>query len=323
MAFLMMALMGPIFPGVSEGAWTKVKDQNGIRVYQRPVPSTGLVEYKAVTVIDHKIEVIGEALRDVPYFKNWVADCKEAKIVKKFDRNTFITYMVLQPPVIENRDIVLEDRTRYDFENGKASISFYSVDYPDIPPQKGLTRITVMDGDYTMEFLGREKTKFIYRLKVDPAGSIPRRVAYAVMKNLPYQTLFNLKKILGTGRYASSARGTPEEKKIESLIVDPGAVRKILTARLSRFVKQKEVLGGIIARDREGITRIIASGGSYAGVEKATTGYLLEYIRRTSKKEAGGDAIKNNSGLVSEITDLITYDCGVASRYIDDIAVKY
>jgi hypothetical protein len=32
--------------------------------------------------------------------------------------------MVLNPPIIEEQDIVLEDTTIYDFDHGKAAISF-------------------------------------------------------------------------------------------------------------------------------------------------------------------------------------------------------
>lgn len=305
------------------GEWTKVKDTNGIRVYQRPVPSTDLVEYMAVTSIPEKMEVIGEALRDVDSFHQWVSDCKEARIVKKYDKNSFITYMVLNPPIIEERDIVLEDKTRYDFDNGKAVISFFSMHYDAIPPKKGITRVTLMDGDYTMEFLGRDKTKFIYRLKVDPAGSIPKKVAYAVMKQFPYKTLSQLKHIVKNNRYLAAVRGSFEEKRIDTLVRDEGAVRRILSGRLVAFVKNKEVMRSVISTDRAEIKDIIASGGSYASIEKATTGLFLEYIRRTVDDRTAVKNLADNKEMIGEITDMVMYECGIDRLVIDDIVDKY
>lgn len=313
----------PAKPLVSGGEWTKIKDTNGIKVYQRPVPATDLVEYLAVTSIAARMEVLGEALRDVDSFYQWVSDCKEAKIVKKYDKNNFITYMVLNPPIIEERDIVLEDKTIYDFEHGKAAISFFSIKQNAIPPINGKTRVTVMDGDYTMEFLGRDKTKFIYRLKVDPAGSIPKKVAYAVMKQFPYKTLSQLKVIVGNRKYSAAARGSFEEKRINDLVRDEGAVRRILTGRLLKFVRNKDIMQGIIRKDRSGIKAIIASGGSYASVEKATTGLMLEYVRRTVDDRAAAENLMNNRDMVAEITDMLIYECGIDRTFVDDIVKKY
>ena len=70
------------------GGWTKVKDSSGIKLYERSVPGTDLMEYMAVTTMDAKMEVIGEALRDVAQYTEWLSDCESARIEKKYDRNT-------------------------------------------------------------------------------------------------------------------------------------------------------------------------------------------------------------------------------------------
>ena len=68
--------------------WAKVKDSNGIKLYERSVPDTDLKEYMAVTTMDAKMEVIGEALRDVSQYTQWLSDCESARVEKKYDRNT-------------------------------------------------------------------------------------------------------------------------------------------------------------------------------------------------------------------------------------------
>jgi hypothetical protein len=69
-ALLLPFLIVNAIPLIAGGEWKKIKDMNGIRVYQRSVPATDLVEYLAVTPIANKMEVIGEALRDVPFSIN-------------------------------------------------------------------------------------------------------------------------------------------------------------------------------------------------------------------------------------------------------------
>ncbi|MBN1364747.1 MAG: hypothetical protein JW976_08085 [Syntrophaceae bacterium] len=54
--------------------WTKVKESSGIKLYERPVTGTDLEEYMVVTTMDAKMEVIGDALRDVAQYTQWLSD---------------------------------------------------------------------------------------------------------------------------------------------------------------------------------------------------------------------------------------------------------
>jgi hypothetical protein len=312
-----------IQPVLAAGEWSKIKDSSGITVYERPVSGTALMEYVGVTTIDAKMEVIGEVLRDVPQFRLWIADCYGAQIEKKYDRNTFVMYMVLKPPLIEQRDIILKDKAIYDYDNGKAVISFFCTDEVKIPIEKGRTRVTVMNGSFEMEYLGRNKTKFIYRLKVDPAGDIPKKVAYSVMKSYPYDTMKGLKNVVTNKKYADAAKGTEEERQINIRATNEAAVRKILTNRLMKFVKDKAALGAIIAADKDDIKNIYSSGGTYDSVEKATTSIYIKYIEKTVPNKNVVEKLKNNKNMIEEITDIVLYECGALNTTVDGIVAKY
>ncbi len=318
-------LSGLLFVPTSYAAdgWTQIKDSGGIKVYERPVSGTDLMEYVGVTTIDAKMEVIGEVLRDVPQFRLWVADCYGAQIEKKYDRNTFVMYMVLKPPIIEERDIILKDKAVYDYDNGKAVINFFCTDEVKIPLEKKRTRVTVMNGVFDMEYLGRNKTKFVYKLKVDPAGNIPKKVAYSVMKSYPYDTLKGLKKVVTNKKYADAAIGTDEEKQINIRANNDAAVRKILTNRLTRFVKDKASLAAIIAANRDDIKNICGAAGSYDSVEKATTSIFLKYGEKIIADKSIFEKLKNDKDMIEEITDLVIYDCGAVSTTVDSIVAKY
>ena len=308
---------------LAAGGWLQIKDSSGIKVYERPVAGTDLMEYVGVTTIDSKMEVIGEALRDVPQFHLWVADCYGAQVEKKYDRNTFVMYMVLKPPIIEQRDIILKDKAVYDYDNGKAIINFFCTDEVKIPIEKGRTRVSVMNGVFDMEYLGRNKTKFVYRLKVDPAGDIPKKVAYSVMKSYPYDTLKGLKKVVYDKKYSGAAMGTDEERQITIRATSDAAVRKILTNRLTRFVKDKGALTAIIAADTGSIKNICGSGGTYDSVEKATTNIFLKYGEKIVADKNIYGKLKDNKDMIQEITDMVLYDCGAVDTTVDGILAKY
>ena len=303
--------------------WTQIKDSSGIKVYERPVTGTDLMEYVGVTTIDAKMEVIGEVLRDIPQFRLWVADCYGAQIEKQYDRNTFVMYMVLKPPIIEERDIILKDKTVYDYDNGKAVINFFCTDEVKIPLEKKRTRVTVMNGVFDMEYLGRNKTKFVYRLKVDPAGDIPKKVAYSVMKSYPYDTLKGLKKVVTDKKYSNAAVGTNEEKQINVRANNETAVRNILTNRLIKFVKDRAALAAIIAANKDDIKNICAANGTYDSVEKATTNIYLTYGEKIVADKNIHGKLKNNKDMIQEITDMVPSDCGAVNNSVDIIIAKY
>ena len=104
-------------------------------------------------------------------------------------------------------------------------------------------------------------------------------------------------------------------------------------------MKDKEALKDIIAADRNNIRNIMASGGSYASVEKATTNFFLtlaenyivtgkerllaEKLNITGKERMIKEKLIKDKDLIAEITDLIVSDCGAVETLVDDIVIKY
>ncbi len=305
------------------GGWSKVKESNGIKLYERSVPGTDLKEFMAVTVLDAKMEVIGEALRDVQRYTEWQTDTESVQIVKKYDRNSFVMHIIQDPPVIEKRDIVVKNETLYDYENGRAVITFYSTEEVKVPLKKNHVRITSMNGLFQMEYLGRNKTKFIYKLKADPAGNIPKKLANATMKYYPYNSLKKLKKIITDSKYAIIARGTDDEKQINIRSTSEDSVRKIYGESMKRVVKNKALMASILTADNEGIKRIAASGSAYDTIRKTATESFVLYIDKIVGDKKIQDRLRNNEKLHAEITDLVQTANEADDTTVDIIVARY
>ena len=326
LVFLMLVSLMCLIPDAyagTPGAWVLVKNSCGIKVYERSVPGTDLMEYMAVTPIDEKMEVLGEVLRDVPAYRNWIADCYGAQVEKQYDRNTMAIYMVLKPPIIQERDVALKDKTVYDWDRARAAISFAATEEIRIPLEKGRTRVTMMNGVFDMEFLGRNRTKFVYRLLVDPAGDIPKRVAYAVMKSYPYQTLNKLRTMVPNKKYSDAARGTEEERAIDSRTRNEAYIRNLLANRLAKFVRDRAGLQAIIQADRSEIRKIVQSGATYDSVEKASLQFLFSYLEKIITDRAVVLKLKSNGKMIDEMIDMIVTDCGAANISVESIIAKY
>lgn len=305
------------------GGWTKVKDSSGIKLYERPVSGTDLIEYMAVTTMDIKMEVIGEVLRDVSQYTKWLSDCESAKVEKKYDRNTFVIHLVQNPLLIEDRDIVLKNNSSYDYENGKAVVTFTRTDEVKIPVEKNRVRITTMNGMFQMEYLGRNKTKFIYKLKVDPGGSIPKKVAYSVMKYYPFNTLKKLRDVAKDKKYADVAKGTDEETQINIRSTNEVPVRKIFGDTMMKVVKNKTVMAEILAAETEGIKNIAASGSAYDTIKKTATDIFTKYIDKTIADKTITDRLRNNEKLHAEITEVVQMYSEADDSSVDSIVARY
>jgi hypothetical protein len=305
------------------GGWNKVKESNGIKLYERSVPGTDLKEFMAVTVMDAKMEVIGEALRDVPRYTEWQTDTESVEVVKKYDRNTLVTHIIQDPPVVEKRDIVVKNETLEDYENGRAVITFHSTGEVNVPLNKKHVRITEMSGLFQMEYIGRNKTKFIYKLKADPAGSIPKKLANATMKYYPYDSLKHLKKIITDGKYADLARGSDDERKINIRSTSEDSVRKIYGESMMRVVKNKAAMAAILAADHEGMKRIAASGSAYDTIKKTATESFSRYIDKMVTDKKVQEKLRNNEKLHAEITDLVQTINEAEDTTVDSIVARY
>ena len=303
--------------------WAKVKDSNGIKLYERSVPDTDLKEYMAVTTMDAKMEVIGEALRDVSQYTQWLSDCESARVEKKYDRNTYIIYIIQNPLLIKKRDIVLKNETLYDYENGRAKVTFFCTDEVKIPLEKKHIRIAVMNGLFQMEYIGRNKTKFIYKLKVDPAGDIPKKVAYSVMKYYPFNTLKKLKEVVTNSKYSNAAKDSEDEKQINTRSFSEASVRKIFGNSMMRVVKDKTTMAAILAADSEGIKKIASSGSAYETIEKTAREIFSKYIDKIVADKKVTESLRNNKKLHDEISDMVQTYSEADDSTVDSIVAHY
>ena len=322
-AFLAAAALSPVCASAQE--WSPVKEGNGIKSYERSIPDSKLKEFMGVAVIDAGMDVIGEVLRDVESFPRWQTDCSSARTLKQYDRNTMVIYMSLEPPVLNQRDLVIKDAAVYDWDNGKALITFAASDEVEMPPQKGCVRLETLKGSYEMEYLGREKTKFIYKLTVDPNVSFPVTIgmAYGVMKAYPYKTLEKLKEQVKDPKYAQAAKGTEEEQGIEARANSEEATRMIFTRRIGQYVEDQALLQAIVDENPEIIRDNVSTGSDYESNREATLKVYRIYIDRIVQDPGMSRQLQADEQLAADLIDMVETECGAENRTVEIIVASY
>ena len=214
------------------GEWKLVRSGSGIRSYSRTVPGSATMEFKATTVLDARMEVVAQIIRDVTSFPQWMASCTQAQIVKKFDENTMIVHILMDFPVVSDRDLVVRADTAYDLSKARAVVTLSQVTSSDVPVPKGVVRMPEFSGTYIIEYISREKTGIIYTYRANPGGSIPSFIANGFSKNLLFDTLKSLKVMVKKDTYRAAAERSKDKEIFQALMKDREGTRAIAKARL-------------------------------------------------------------------------------------------
>eukprot|EP01119_Soliformovum_irregulare_P001753 TRINITY_DN11536_c0_g1_i1.p2 TRINITY_DN11536_c0_g1~~TRINITY_DN11536_c0_g1_i1.p2 ORF type:complete len:219 (-),score=57.81 TRINITY_DN11536_c0_g1_i1:64-690(-) len=160
-----------------ETGWTKIAEDQGCVIFEKPMQGQPLNCYKAVGDVSAPpkkvLDVIWGAREDT--WKKVDDSLEKWEIVEEVDENTSILSQVnkVQWP-LWSRDLSM---VRAKVEEGPLSmVLFKSVDHPKIPRQDDkYVRANVIYSAYVFEptAADAEKTKVTRILLVDPAGNIP------------------------------------------------------------------------------------------------------------------------------------------------------
>ena len=199
--------------------WKLVINDKGVKVFTRPVSNASYEEFKSETIVDAKIETVGELLRDIAGYTQWVKDCKEARILKSIDLSNFSMYFVQDAPwPVSPRDVIMDVSTQMEISKGKILISMTSTSSNLVKTNKDYVRIPTLKGSYLLEYVDRNHTKVTYMSKADPGGSLPISLANYSSRTIPFETLLNMKRMVKLPKYIQLGEKSADKKLVEEAI---------------------------------------------------------------------------------------------------------
>lgn len=184
-----------------DNGWEAEFSKNGITVYTRAVAGSDIKEFKGIGIIDAPVEVVNNALDDIPNLANWMPDCLVSKIAEKKSDDYMILYQVIKTPwPLNSRDFTFE--TRIIKDKDKIIRTVKAVPHSSYPPTGNYVRITNMTGQWTLlRQDNNTRTLATYQIKTDPAGNIPVSIANTTSKKLPYETILRLREQAKNSKY--------------------------------------------------------------------------------------------------------------------------
>lgn len=223
---IMVLLLIPCFLAVAsymsaQSSWRMVKDSEGIKVFTRGVAGSDMDEFKGVTVLNSRIEVISEVFRDGPSYSKWMADCIEARIVKSLGRDTLIIYHATNAPwPVNDRDVVVKSRVVRDYSRGSFTAYLESFETDIVPRRSDRVRMTKLKASFELSVIDREHTRVTFTVLADPAGSIPASVTNYFARNNPHATLKGLGRMVKYDKYIDAGRMSSDLPEVERYFRD-------------------------------------------------------------------------------------------------------
>ena len=189
--------------GQTVGKWTLKKDKDGIKVYIRSEPKTGLPEFKGVATIDAPLARLVTVLRDVEEYSHLFAGVKNASLLR-YEQDLQICYMINECPFpFSNRDGIYSSTFYHDQVKGKMYISI--VGLPDyLPKVPNMVRVTSTRGVWTLEEQNDGTVKVMYQQYADPGGSFPNWIIKLYSVTIPYKALTRLRNQVKWEKYQTT-----------------------------------------------------------------------------------------------------------------------
>ncbi len=181
--------------GQVDSSWKQTRDERGIRVFERDLPDSGLLSFKAVGVIDAPIDIVLSILLDEARLSEWAEDRSRSRVVGWFRKAVdYVSHDRVELPwPIKDRDFVTRVQIDVDPSDSTTRVS-YSLSTYQVPASHDAVRGSLVGSYCLLEPVdGGRRTRATGVAVADPRGSIPTWVVNLYQRNWPYETIMAMR----------------------------------------------------------------------------------------------------------------------------------
>jgi hypothetical protein len=197
MLFRIVIFLTLPFIGYSQNQdeWKKALDKDGIVIHTRQVDGSPFHEFRAETKIPGTIQRFKKIFSNVIDYEDWMPDCKSAELIGTSKENEFTYYMQINAPFpVDNRYTM--QHVQYDEKPGELMVSLTNCENCQ-PPDTESVRIESAYGSWIVKQENEKEISIRFQYYADPGGDIPAWLVNSFIVKSPYQTLINLREVLG------------------------------------------------------------------------------------------------------------------------------
>jgi hypothetical protein len=179
----------------NSGSWQLAKEKDAIKVFTRTSTLGNLKDSKGVMQIKASVDDVIQLLSKFDNYTKWMYKCSESKLLKRVSETEYYVYTVTDAPwPVSDRDLISKVNAEKKAD-GTVSLKLTGVkDYIPVKPDK--VRVPRFSGLWQASPKSNGMVEVTYQLESDPGGSLPDWVANATATDIPYFTLYEMKKLL-------------------------------------------------------------------------------------------------------------------------------
>jgi hypothetical protein len=186
----------------AQSSWELKKNEDGIKVYTKSSDDSRLKSIRVTCDLQGSLSELTALLLDAGAHTSWVYSTKSSHIVKQISPNQQVYYSEINLPwPLTNRDVVVMMTLRQDPETKVLEVSADAVN-SDIPPKKGLVRVSQSSVVWKVAASSPESMRVEYIAHADPGGSVPAWISNMFSTKGPLETFRRLKKLMASKAYA-------------------------------------------------------------------------------------------------------------------------
>jgi len=184
-------------PNASAWQLQELDSDSPIQIWTQKVPNSSFKAFKGQVTIQASLQKTLAIIRDTKNIPKWYHNTSEARKLKTINENQSINYSVSTTPwPVTDRDAVTLV-TQKILEGGVYFIELTA--RPNMyPKQDHRIRIPKLEGYWKLVPLDKIKTEVTFQVAAEPGGEIPSWLANAMVIDMPFHTLNNLKERVET-----------------------------------------------------------------------------------------------------------------------------
>lgn len=183
-------------PALATGddSWRFIDEEHGIHTWRKDLGERRAA-FRGQTFIRGTIDEALAPILDWKHHTEWMYGVKESTLLRQLSPTRVLVYVRVKGvwPVWD-RDAVSESELKWSADRKHLVIYGHSVqsDLRQVP--KRVVRMPLLKGTMKMWQVEPQRVKVLYDIEADLGGRIPQWIAKIASREIPYHTLFNLRK---------------------------------------------------------------------------------------------------------------------------------
>lgn len=173
--------------------WELKKNENGVKVYTRPNPNSGLNSFRAVMNVDVSVRTMTLFLKNIDKYPHALTNTKEIKILRRPNDSTQIQYVRTDLPwPVSDRDGIYQ--LTFSTNRSTGVVTSTGEALPNyLPEKKDIVRIKQSETYWIITPLSANSCRLEYIVHAEPGGSIPDWLVNSAAVDVPFDTFVNIR----------------------------------------------------------------------------------------------------------------------------------